>query len=147
MGTRAQFFIGNPQDVESRQWLGCVAWDGFPDEFKPLAECKTTEEFRAAVTRLVETRDDFCNPATHGFPFPWVKDLFLTDYTYAFFDGRVQLTAYHRGWIDMIKFLNFSKDEHEDYGNGTDELPRDTPSPSEVWDRGAPDSIMVISAA
>lgn len=31
MGTHAQFFVGNPQDLEGREYLGSLAWDGYPD--------------------------------------------------------------------------------------------------------------------
>jgi hypothetical protein len=46
MGTRAQFFVGNPQDLEHREFLGTVAWDGRPngDCGDAVREAKTPDQ-------------------------------------------------------------------------------------------------------
>ena len=32
MGTRASFFIGNPTELDKREYIGSFHWDGFPGE-------------------------------------------------------------------------------------------------------------------
>lgn len=146
MGTRAQFFIGDPQDVEGREWLGCVAYDGYVggDCGETLSGAKTPEAFRAAVKRLQELRDDFTDPETQSFPFPWANDLFLTDYTYAFFDGRVQVTCFHSGWRDLPPTFDPKFAGENLWPEGQDELPHDVKSPAGSGPKG-PDSIMILS--
>lgn len=149
MGTRAQFFIGNPEAVESREWLGCVAYDGYVggDCGEFLSGAKTPESFRAAVKRLAAERDDFTDPEKNSFPFPWANDLFLTDYTYAFFDGRVQVTCFHSGWRDLPETF-----DPEIAGDGlwedlaANELPSNVKAPTGSGPKG-PDSIMLLKLA
>lgn len=85
MGTRADFYIGNDEKAE---WLGSIAYDGYrmPDE---ITKAKTEEEFRAAVTQELLSRDDATVPY-QGWPWPWdCSD--TTDYHYWFFDGNVHV--------------------------------------------------------
>lgn len=144
MGTRAQFFIGNPEDLEKREFLGCIAWDGYPDGDcgKALRHVKTAGGFRRAVSLLAKQRDDFTDPNKRSFPFPWHDDLFLTDLTYAFFDGAVRATWFHGGWRPLEYF--FTTDEPYP-GNLPDELPHNVPAPVSDKPPGA-DSIMIITA-
>jgi hypothetical protein len=144
MGTRAQFFIGDPQDVEGREWLGCVAWDGYPDGDvgDTLKEVTTVEQFRQAITGLMYARDDFCDPATNSFPFPWKDDLFLTDCTYAWYDNAVQFTYFHRGFMPLKEYLALP-DDHED--EHPDKLLSNVPAPTSGKPPG-PDSIMILRA-
>ena len=146
MGTRAQFFVGNPQDLASRVWLGCIAFDGYPDgDCSALAACSSEAEFREAIAKLAAERKDFCDPAMHGFPFPWTDDLFLTDCTYAWFDGAVRFTRFHQGWIGLAEYL--TSDEVQDaYSEREEALPEDVPAPTATWDRSGPDSIIIVSA-
>lgn len=145
MGTRAQFFIGDPSDASARQWLGCVAWDGYPDGDvgKALRGAVDEGAFKARVGLLQTAREDFCDPAKHSFPFPWTDDLYLTDFTYAFFDGRVQVTCYHGGWRDLARVMNAEKDD--EIWSDVDELPGDVPAPDGDGPKG-PDSIMFVTA-
>ena len=151
MGTRAQFFVGNPQDVAGRKWLGTVAWDGYPDgDVGDTLEDVTTEEgFVIAVAGIAAERRDFCDPAKHGFPFPWHDDLFLTDCTYAFFDGRMQFTYFHSGWIDLAEYLKEGEEGEQVRAaynaRRSDVLPSNVPAPTK-YDPAGPDSIMIISA-
>ncbi|WP_332690025.1 hypothetical protein [Devosia sp.] len=145
MGTRAQFFIGNPMDLETREWLGCVAWDGYPDgDCGGLAKASSEVGFRALVADLKAKRDDFCDPAERSFPFPWRNDLFLTDYTYALFDGAVQMTCFHRGFIPLSEYLKGEAVANA-YHDGAERLPSNVPAPVSALPPG-PDSIIVISA-
>lgn len=53
MGTRAAFFVGDARDVENRTWLGCIAWDGYPEgDCSILADAATESAFRALVGRI-----------------------------------------------------------------------------------------------
>ena len=147
MGTRAQFFIGDPQDVSGREWLGCVAWDGYPsgDVGDLLKDVVSEGQFREAIDMLAEKRDDFCDPSKHSFPFPWRDDLFLTDVTYAWFGRSVQVTWFHRGFIPLAAYLAGSDEEREAYHEGPESLPGNVAAPISEGPKG-PDSIMIIRA-
>jgi hypothetical protein len=147
MGTRAQFFVGDPRDVNGREWLGCVAWDGYPDGDcgEALKTAATEAEFRAGIASLAAKRDDFCDPATRSFPFPWRNDVFLTDCTYAWFDGAVRYTSFHRGFVSLAAYLGFSDDEAEAYHSQPEQLTRDVAAPITGGPPG-PDSIMILTA-
>jgi len=138
MGTRAQFFVGNPENIHRREWLGCFGMDGYPDaeDIMPLAEVKSEEEFRTFVERLIKARRGRIGGE---FPFPWTKNLFLTDCTYVWLPqqapedadipgGRVMLTRFHSGWIEMSVYLS-SEDEQERYNRNEDVLPDNVPAP------------------
>jgi hypothetical protein len=145
MGTRAQFFIGNPQDIENRQWLGCIAFDGYPDGDcgTELANATSAEAFISGVEAIRSSRDDFTDPLVNSFPFPWRDDLFLTDYTYALFDGRTQVTCFHHGWRELSAVL---ADKSEDGPwSDNDELPSTVSAPADSGPKG-PDSILIFSA-
>lgn len=133
MGTRASFWIGDPRDVENRQWLGCKAWDGYPDnkDFAPFSKC-SREQFWECVKSVIDATPD------KGWPYPWSDNIFLTDFTYAFFDDKVMVACYRTGFYpfdDVIK-----KDyEWPEKRN----LPSDIPAPA-AYDPTQPDSIMVM---
>lgn len=134
MGTRASFWIGNPTDLENREWLGCIAWDGHPENMS----CSSSEEsFRGFVAGL-STREDFATP-DKGWPFPWADDIFVTDFTYAFFDGKVMAACFHCGFVPLEEA---QKDDFE--WPDKDTLPKGIPAPK-PYDRSQPDSIMIIS--
>lgn len=145
MGTRAQFFLGNPEDVNHRRWLGCTAYDGYCHGWTdPLADAVSEEDFARIVKEIAGPRKDFCDPDKHGFPFPWINDLFLTDYTYAWFGGKPMVTCYHRGWIGHSEYLNGTEADQQAYHSGGNTLARDVPAPTKEWDRSGPDSIMFL---
>ena len=139
MGTRASFWLGDPRDLEHREWLGCVAWDGYrwEDDAK-WASFTTEQEFRSAVDFVKRHNDDFADPARGGWPFPWHDNIFLTDYTYAFFDGAVHYAVFYSPFVKIGEEL--SGDSKDDPSK------KNVPSPSAEWDRSQPDSIMVFSA-
>jgi hypothetical protein len=66
MGTRADFYIGRGKDAE---WLGSVAWDGYPHGFdRPgLMDATTEADYRAAVAAELDSREDATKP-TDGWP-------------------------------------------------------------------------------
>ena len=139
MGTRAAFWIGDPRDLENREWLGCVAWDGYEWENDTgWAAIRTEQGFRIAVEAVKSERDDFADPANGGWPFPWTDDIFLTDYTYAFFDGAVHYTTFY------APFMKIGEGVADDC-DGDDKSLRNVPGPSKEWDRSQPDSIMIIT--
>lgn len=144
MGTRAQFFIGNPQGVENREWLGCVAWDGYTDGDcgETLRNVTSPEAFRDAVEKIKAKREDFTDPREHSFPFPWRDDLFLTDVTYAWFDDAVRATCYHSGWRLLEAFFDKDKEPYDE--GAADELPSNVPAPTGSGPAG-PDSIMILT--
>lgn len=139
MGTRAAFWKGDPRNLEDREWLGCIAFDGYPDGDKvgDVLAAKSLEEFLAAVQALANTEDDFSHPSG-GWPFPWSDDVFLTDFTYAWFDNAVQASCYHHGFVAADKAVGEDPwPEHDD--------PTCCKVPSgKEYDTSQPDSIIIM---
>lgn len=110
MTTRADFYI-----VDGKQWeptyLGSVQSDGFPETEHPqgvprsLLEAKKysyIEEVRKLIfQKRLEDRDS----ATFGEDgWPWRSETSQkSDYTYAFFGGRVWYARFGLGWYDPFK--------------------------------------------
>lgn len=98
MGTRADFYVGRGENAE---WLGSVAWDGYPDGFDTFyLKAATAEAWRATVAAELAGRDDATLPAS-GWPWPW-EDSRTTDYAYAFDGGRVWASCFGCEWYDPI---------------------------------------------
>lgn len=135
MGTRAAFWIGDPRQLDSREWLGCKAWGGFPDNktFKSMLAAKTADEFRAAVEPLTDAKPD------KGWPYPWADHVFLTDFTYAFIDGGVMVSCFSHGLITAEKALG-----EDPWPDSDDPSLQNIPAPK-AYDPTQPDSIMFIS--
>ena len=145
MGTRAAFWIGDPRKVKETEWLGCVAWDGYVwMEDKEFASIKTEEEFRTAIDTIKSERNDFADPANGGFPFPWPEDIFLTDCTYAYFDGCVYATWSHNSFK---KLLDVICDKSKKWEGNDDPTMINIPIAEKYcyYDRNQPDSIMILS--
>jgi hypothetical protein len=96
MGTRADFYVGRGKKAE---WLGSIAWDGYPDGLTTfgIVEATTEKDYRAAVAALLEKRDDGTKPE-QGWPWPWT-DSHTTDYSYAFDGDAVYATRYGYKWF------------------------------------------------
>ena len=99
MGTRADFYVGRG---ESAEWLGSIAFDGYPDGLKNDGVLRSTDEagFRADVAAFLAERDDATVPS-EGWPWPW-EDSGTTDYAYALHDGKVWATG-GLFWFDPLK--------------------------------------------
>ncbi len=120
MGTRADFYIGRGEDAE---WLGSIAFDGYPEGLTPLLEtthplyqgsasilhdqgrwpagkglldASTEPEYRERLARFFLYRDDVTLPE-QGWPWPW-ENSGLTDYAYAFDDGKVWNSGFGDCW-------------------------------------------------
>lgn len=94
MGTRADFYVGCGPSAE---WLGSVAFDGYPSGMpKALLTASTEAEFRAVVEKELSGRSDATYPAD-GWPWPW-ENSGLTDYSYNFDGFRTYVAHYGRGW-------------------------------------------------
>jgi hypothetical protein len=96
MGTRADFYVGRGANAE---WLGSVAWDGYPSGFDFLG-AKTEAEWRANVVAEIEKREDG-TPVAAGWPWPW-EDSGTTDYAYAFDGGKVWASNFGGEWFDPL---------------------------------------------
>lgn len=104
MGTRADFYVGRGEQAE---WIGSIAWDGYPDGIdKQTLNCTSPEAFRHAVADFFSKRDDVTLPE-QGWPWPW-DDSGTTDYAYAFDGERVWASCFGREWFPANK-------EPEDY--------------------------------
>lgn len=96
MGTRADFYIGRNETAE---WLGSIAWDGYPDGIAaPVVEASTVDGFRNAVIQFAAGRDDWTSPDM-GWPWPW-DNSGTTDYAYAFDGGIVWASCFGGPWFD-----------------------------------------------
>lgn len=88
MGTRADFYVGRGEKAE---WLGSVAYDGNPVNFKKILETTTESAYRAAVNEELKGRDDATLPEV-GWPWPWTTSE-ISDYAYAFDTDKVWHTT------------------------------------------------------
>lgn len=139
MGTRAAFWVGDPRNIETRQWLGCKALDGGPGSLPELDTVESVEGFLCAVQAIAEkSKRYFAFPSADDWPYPWDRDIFLTDYNYAFFDDQVQVAHYHSGFIPWSR-LN----DRNPFESVHDTLPGNVPAPK-PYDPGQPDSIMIV---
>jgi hypothetical protein len=97
MGSRADFYVGRGDKAE---WLGSVAWDGYPDGFDRdgLLNAITEQQFREAVSAELASRRDGTTPEM-GWPWPWENSK-TTDYAYAFDGNRVLGCNFGCFWFD-----------------------------------------------
>jgi hypothetical protein len=136
MGTRAAFFIGDPCDLENRIWLGCKHFDGYPEGVPGVCIAKTEQEFRDAVAANIDT-----DPADDHFPYPWLDDLFTTDYVFMWAEGEdphTMCSYYGSVWFDA------RQDEPEDLPKCGKHSGVKAPGANEEWDPGKDPSIMII---
>lgn len=96
MGTRADFYVGLG---ESAEWLGSLAFDGYPDgEPAVLLAAQSESEWRAKVAALIASLDDGTRP-DQGWPWPW-EDSRTTDYAYAWTPDGLLASAFGHRWFD-----------------------------------------------
>ena len=96
MGTRADFYIGRGENAE---WLGSIAWDGYPDGIdKQVLGCQSPEAFRHAVESFLTPRKDKTFPKD-GWPWPWDTSS-TTDFSYAFDNGIVYASSFGSPWFE-----------------------------------------------
>lgn len=94
MGTRADFYVGTGKEAE---WLGSIAWDGYPDGNPAWALEATTEgQYRERVEELMNIHEITPTRASEGWPWPW-EDSHTTAYAYTWSDGAPRLTT-GRAW-------------------------------------------------
>lgn len=93
MGTRADFYVGKGKKAE---WLGSIAWDGYPDG-NPCEIVKLTSEaeYRTQVAALIKEENG--TTPEMGWPWPW-EDSCTTDYAYTFDKGMVWGACFGHGW-------------------------------------------------
>lgn len=140
MGTRAAFWKGDPRNLKDREWLGCVAFDGYPEGIEGIEKVTDEKSFLELVNQQ-SARRDFASPK-RGWPYPWSDDVFLTDFTYAFFDGKLQLSPYHHGFMTVKEYEAYcAADEPEDKPD--DHTMQNVPAPGK-YDPSQPDSIMIF---
>lgn len=81
MGTRADFYV--EQTDGQLDWLGSIAWDGYPGGLpRGLLGARTESGFRHAVAAELASRNDATLP-DKGWPWPW-DDSHTSDYGYVF---------------------------------------------------------------
>lgn len=110
MGTRADFYVGRGASAE---WLGSVAFDGYPDGIEgAVLGAKGEGEFREAVAKFLASKSHATLPEM-GWPWPW-NDSRMTDYAYAFADGAVLASGFGSAWFDP-KIKRDDDDDDDDY--------------------------------
>jgi hypothetical protein len=90
MGTRADFYVGRGKDAE---WLGSIAWDGYPSGNPSLIIGATTEKHYRVLVNDLLTTDESATTPEQGWPWPW-DDSRTTDYAYAWVEGEDVLASY-----------------------------------------------------
>lgn len=106
MGTRADFYVGRGTEAE---WLGSIAWDGYPDGLpKYLLDPADEREFRADVADFLIDREDGTTPKM-GWPWPW-EDSQTTDFSYAWDDGKVWTSCFGHPWQVATEYTD---EEHQ----------------------------------
>ena len=90
--------MGRGKDSE---WLGSIAWDGYPLGVpQDLLLCSNEHFFREEVARFILSKDDGTTPKD-GWPWPW-EDSRTTDYAYAFDLGKVWASSFGTEWFDPL---------------------------------------------
>lgn len=111
MGTRSDFYIGRG---ESAEWIGSIAWDGYPSGINQLIlRAKTAKTFRKHVAAMAESRDDFTKPE-QGWPWPW-SDSKTSDYAYAFDGDQVYMSCFGSTWKSYTEYVANGKVDDEDF--------------------------------
>lgn len=109
MGTRADFYVGRGVDAE---WLGSIAWDGYPDGISDVVlKATTVADYRAAVAQFFSARKDVTLPE-QGWPWPW-NDSRTTDFAYAFAGEKVHGSCFGSAWFDPLKESEGPTNEHK----------------------------------
>ena len=107
MGTRADLWVGRGKKAE---WLGSIAWDGYPDgNPEPLAKAKTEAEFRNIAADIINGERGGGTTPDEGWPWPW-EDSSGTDFAYAWDDG-VWVCCFGWGWRSMADCLAVDETE------------------------------------
>lgn len=102
MGTRADFYISRDGGITSSDWIGSIAYDGYPDGIPSKILSATTEDdFKLACLSEINGREDGTF-ASMGWPWPW-DDSCTTDYAYVFCIDCGVVVAYNWGvpMLDM----------------------------------------------
>jgi hypothetical protein len=94
MGTRADFYVGRG---ESAEWLGSIAWDGYPNGIADaVLKAKSEPDYRSALKEFLSDRNDTTLPE-QGWPWPWETSS-TTDFAYAFDGGKVYGSCFGGKW-------------------------------------------------
>ena len=113
MGTRADFYIGKGITME---WLGSIAWDGYPSGIDAAIFKSTTKEtYHQRVFKFLAADESATFPH-QGWPWPW-DDSCTTDYAYTFVDGEVWVSSFGTVFITLAEFdkVNESDEAYEEW--------------------------------
>jgi hypothetical protein len=108
MGTRADFYIKEGKKLEQKDWIGSIAWDGYPSGIDTaIKEARSSDDFKKAIAKLFKEREDVTLPE-EGWPWPW-DDSGTTDYAYVFNSKSSKVTWKRMEYPDMsgIKKVKF----------------------------------------
>ena len=77
------------------EWLGSIAWDGYPESLRKICQSRDESEYRNEVAARLCEGDDGTTP-DQGWPWPW-SDSGTTDYAYAY-DNAVWCSSFGSEW-------------------------------------------------
>ena len=100
MGTRADFYVGRGKNAE---WLGSIAWDGYPDGIlKNILHAHNETYYRQVVKEFItEEKGNGSRFPEDGWPWPW-EDSRATNYAYAFENNKVHASCFGSDWFDPL---------------------------------------------
>jgi hypothetical protein len=117
MGTRADFYTGGT-DPETMQWLGSIAWDGYPEDqygngvpsYVLIAENES--EYLDGLTDFFGECSSYTHPK-QGWPWPWETSN-TTDYAYTFTNEGVRASAFGHQWHDPSNTPQWQEGDDDD---------------------------------
>ena len=101
MGTRADFYT-KKNDKQELEWLGSIAFDGYPEGIDTtVLEARKEDFYLKSLDAFFADRDDVSLPKD-GWPWPW-DDSELTDCAYLFTGEKVVMFKGRGEWIDAAR--------------------------------------------
>lgn len=101
MGTRADFYIGDKDNLKKEDWIASIAWDGYLEGIdSEVINSKSKPDFLIALYNFLANRDDVTR-AEHGWPWPW-KNSQTTDCSYVFDinDNKLYASMWGKFWFE-----------------------------------------------
>lgn len=107
MGTRADFYVKVGKKLEQNNWVGSIAFDGYPSGVdKAVKKATSIYKFHVALEKFFKDRNDVTYPRD-GWPWPW-DDSGTTDYAYVFDSEKKKVTWKKMAYPDMSKIKNMT---------------------------------------
>lgn len=117
MPTRADFYIGRGKNSV---WIGAIAADGIPSANpEVLIGVRSESEYRTKVELIIQEASHYGTRQEQGYPFPWAECPWMSDFAYAFDEGKTWVSDC-RKWIEFTSEVLVAGFE---FPKGKDEFP------------------------